>query len=447
MVEILARPCFHNWSIAIHLYARHASQYACITSRSLENYSAKFPPIPSSDEVGHYCNQGYLEHALGSLLTARPAGTLLARSTERLTLTSCRGRLNRVQHTMARDRVIERRAEMRSLAIVAGKTRVCLGDVGGRTRTLRRRPSILLRHGQDLERGLPALTAAYGHLEDLGLTAGGGELQIALGAVDLPEQVDAARNTAAIVDRERGPALEESADPHLVLRGHGLAFARPRDREGLSAHGHGGRELSDLAKTVTQCVLGVADRDREHRRAVLLVVEVCVVRLRRRSPAHSRTDQRGGEHLTDVAVLDQVTHVRHRRRRAGLQSRHGEDAHLLRQCGQGLRLIQAVAKRPFAVHGLARVERRSRQFEVIGHFHGDGYDVHGAAVHEFLVIVEREWHAEARAGGVGGFASAGRQRRDLEVIRERLQRRNMRLRRPSAIRTGADDADTNPLGH
>src|SRR2546425_4955788 len=146
-----------------------------------------------------------------SSLSTRSSGTLLAGSAERLTLTCCRGRLDRVQHAMARDCVVERGAEMRSLAIVAGETRVCLGDVGGRSRTLRRRPSILLRHGQDLERGLRALAAAYGHLEDLGLAAGGGELQIALGAVDLPEQVRAARSATAIVDRERGPTLQKTA--------------------------------------------------------------------------------------------------------------------------------------------------------------------------------------------------------------------------------------------
>src|SRR5207247_4241225 len=152
--------------------------------------------------------------------------------------------------------IFERRAEMRSLSIITGETRVCLGNVRGRA--LRRRPPILLWHGQHLERGLRALAAAYGHFEDLGLAAGGGELQIALCAVDLPEQVRAARNASAIVDRERGPALEQSADQHLILRGHGLAFARPRDREGLSAHCHGGRELSDLAEAVTQRVRRVA---------------------------------------------------------------------------------------------------------------------------------------------------------------------------------------------
>src|SRR3989454_4973803 len=93
-----------------------------------------------------------------------PAG-----STGRLTLTGCRGLLDRVQHPMARDRVVERGAEMRSLAIVAGETRVRLGDVGGRA--VQRRQSVLLRHGQDLERGLRALAATYGHLEDLGLAA------------------------------------------------------------------------------------------------------------------------------------------------------------------------------------------------------------------------------------------------------------------------------------
>src|SRR5256712_2436152 len=114
---------------------------------------------------------------------------MLLGSTERLTLTGCRGRLDRVQHAMARDRVVERGAEMRSLAIVAGETRVCLGDVGGRARALRRRPPILLWHRQDLERGLRAPAAAYGHLQDPGLGACGGDLHIALGAIDLPEQV------------------------------------------------------------------------------------------------------------------------------------------------------------------------------------------------------------------------------------------------------------------
>src|SRR5437899_5031841 len=124
---------------------------------------------------------------------------LLAGSTERLTLTGCRCPLDRVQHAMARDRVVERRAQMRPLSIVAGETRVRFGDVGGRA--LRRRPPILLWHGQHLERGLRALAAVYGHLEDLGLASGCGELQIALGPVDLPEQVRAAGHPAAIVDR------------------------------------------------------------------------------------------------------------------------------------------------------------------------------------------------------------------------------------------------------
>src|SRR2546427_12633599 len=129
---------------------------------------------------------------------------------------------------MTCDRVVECRAQMRSLPVIAREMRVRLGDVGGRA--LPRRPSIFLWHGQQLERGLRTLAAPYGHLEDLGLAASGGELQIALGAIDFPEQVCAARNASAIVDRERGPTLEQSVDQHLIIRGHGLAFARPRDR-------------------------------------------------------------------------------------------------------------------------------------------------------------------------------------------------------------------------
>src|SRR3989440_10390227 len=185
-------------------------------------------------------------------------------STERLTLTGRRGGLDRVQHAMAPDRVFKGGAEMRLLAIVAGETRVRLRDVGARA--LRRRPPILLWHGQDLERGLSAPAATDVQLPDLGLAAGRAELQIALSAVDLPEQVRAARDPAAIVDREGGAALEQSADGHLIIRGHRLALASLRDREGLSTSRHGRRELSDLAEAVTHRVRCVANCDREHRR-------------------------------------------------------------------------------------------------------------------------------------------------------------------------------------
>src|SRR5207245_4816103 len=98
-------------------------------------------------------------HSAGSSLPTPSSGMLLAGSAERLTLTGCRGHLDRVQHAMARDRVVERGAEMRSLAIVARETRVCLGDVGGRDRALRRPPPLLLRHEPDPRRWPTALAA------------------------------------------------------------------------------------------------------------------------------------------------------------------------------------------------------------------------------------------------------------------------------------------------
>src|SRR3989441_3624353 len=150
-------------------------------------------------------------------------------STERLTLTRCRRLLDHVQHSMARDRVVERGTEMRSLAIVAREMRVRLGDVGART--LQRREAVLRRHGQDLERGLRPLAATDGQLEDLGLAADSRNLEVALGAVDLPEQVRAARTSAAIVNRERGATLEQSGNGHLIVRLHRLGLARTSDRE------------------------------------------------------------------------------------------------------------------------------------------------------------------------------------------------------------------------
>src|SRR5438552_18800537 len=122
-------------------------------------------------------------------------------STERLTLTRCRRLLDRVQHPMAGGRVVERGTETRSLAIVAREMRVRLGDVGART--LQLREAVLRRHGQDLERGLRAVAATNGQIEDLGLDAVSVNLQVALGAVDLPQQVRTTRAPAAIVNREQ----------------------------------------------------------------------------------------------------------------------------------------------------------------------------------------------------------------------------------------------------
>src|SRR6058998_84854 len=104
---------------------------------------------------------------------------------------------------MACDRVVERRAEMRALAIVSGEMRVRLGDVG----------------------------ATNGQIEDLGLAAVSRNLEVALGAVDLPQQVRTTRAPAAIVNRERGATLEQSGDAHLIVRVHRPGLFRTRDRE------------------------------------------------------------------------------------------------------------------------------------------------------------------------------------------------------------------------
>src|SRR2546428_14162505 len=83
-----------------------------------------------------------------------PAG-----STGLATLPGCGGLLDRFQHPMARDGIVERGAEMRALAVVAGETRVRLCDVVGRA--VQRREPVLLRHGKELERGLRAVAATY----------------------------------------------------------------------------------------------------------------------------------------------------------------------------------------------------------------------------------------------------------------------------------------------
>jgi len=80
---------------------------------------------------------------------------------------------------------------------------------------------------------------------------------------------------------------------------------------------------------------------------------------------------------------------------------------------------------------------------VIRHFHRDDDDVDVGAAHEVVVVVERERDAEALAGGRSGFAPAGDSAVIAKSIRERPQGGDVRLRRPAAIRIGADDADAN----
>src|SRR3989442_13561252 len=109
---------------------------------------------------------------------------------------------------MARDRVVERGREMRSLAIVAREMRVRLGDVGART--LQRREAVLRRHGEDLERGPGGGSAPNGPIEDLGLAAFPRNLESGLGAVVLPQQVRTPRAPAAVGNPERGPTLRPS---------------------------------------------------------------------------------------------------------------------------------------------------------------------------------------------------------------------------------------------
>src|SRR5260370_40707264 len=164
-------------------------------------------------------------------------------SAERLALASRRRDLNRVQHAVARDRVIKGRADMCAFTEVTCEAYIRLGEIGARG-LLRWRPEILLWHRKPLQCLIFPLPPMHRQFEDLGLAAGGGELQIALRAVDFPQPVRAARDPAAVVHREGGSAIEQSADSHLIIRGPGLAFARSRDREWLLAHRHGDRGLS-----------------------------------------------------------------------------------------------------------------------------------------------------------------------------------------------------------
>src|SRR2546430_16987418 len=74
-------------------------------------------------------------------------------SAEALTLAGRCGGLDRVEHSMARDPVVEGGTEARSLAVVAGEKRVRLGGVGGRAGVLPR-PPVVLRVREGVERSL-----------------------------------------------------------------------------------------------------------------------------------------------------------------------------------------------------------------------------------------------------------------------------------------------------
>jgi hypothetical protein len=91
-------------------------------------------------------------------------------------------------------------------------------------------------------------------------------LKVALAGVDLPEQVRAARDAAAIVDGDSGAALEQSGDAHLILRAHRLRIWRtfavfPDSWFAVIAAGcnHGGSAVAGY-RTVAVSIAGRAVR-------------------------------------------------------------------------------------------------------------------------------------------------------------------------------------------
>src|SRR3954454_8480627 len=106
--------------------------------------------------------------------------------------------LDRSQHVMARDRVVEGGAEVGPLVVVAREVGECLRDVRGGPVALRGRPSVLLWPRQNFERIVRAVSAAQGQRKELRLAASGCDLQVAVGAVDLPKEVSAAGGASAV---------------------------------------------------------------------------------------------------------------------------------------------------------------------------------------------------------------------------------------------------------
>src|SRR5205085_11876276 len=99
---------------------------------------------------------------------------------------------------------------MCALTEVTCEAYIRLGEIGARA-LLRWRPAILLWHRQDLQCLIFPIPPMHRHFEDLGLTAQSGELQIALSAVDFPDQVRAARNPPAVAQREGRSTSADSA--------------------------------------------------------------------------------------------------------------------------------------------------------------------------------------------------------------------------------------------
>ena len=278
------------------------------------------------------------------------------------------------------------------------------------------------------------------------MAPGSADQQIAVRAVDLPHQIGAPRLAAAKMDRSDRPTLQAAADHALIGRGGGQALGRSGDGDLRSAGRQRRSQLLELAQTVTQRVQEMPAGDRQQIRPVGPVQQIGGGRLDRLAVGQARGDHAGRQDRAHIALGDQVTYPVDDRRRASLQTDCGTHLLTAGQRGHLPRLVQPVAQRPFAKHGLARFERGHHQLMVVGHLDRHDHQINVRMSDQLLMVVKGQRRLEFFGRRVCGLATAGAHRLK-GILGQRRQSRNMRPQRPAAVRVGADDSHPYCVSH
>src|SRR4029077_6678592 len=118
-------------------------------------------------------------------------------------------------------------------------------------------PAVALRY-REIRQRFARLRTAHSELGDLYVSRLARvcrhDSQVALGAVDLEQEINPVGRAASEVDRCHRAALEDAAYQHLVGRGHRDRLARLDDLNSLALIRHDAGQLFELPKAVAQRV-------------------------------------------------------------------------------------------------------------------------------------------------------------------------------------------------
>ena len=137
------------------------------------------------------------------------------------------------------------------------------------------------------------------------------------------------------------------------------------------------------------------------------------------------------QHVTDVALVDQVAGVHQRRVAARLQANDGLESVRLRKGRHLLGFCQGGAQGPLAEHRLVGVQAGHDEVFMAGHPHADNHQIDLGVLRHGVDVVERVHSVELGLRGLGRVL-VGCTDRLQGVVRQEVERRDVGVGAPAA---------------